>query len=534
MSNNTHNPFHTQLSSAGFLWLKQLKQLVSKKFLQDEITTHPDYPALSSFTDTLIAGGFQFYVLRGDASSVNEYDYPLLAHIKKDEQQALLLLNNAKEWEQQKQWTTYWTGIVIFAEEGATFKNAANDLQLTKEKRNNYFTTAGLCLIVFFVAGIYYNTASLLAAAFATLSGAGLLASILTLSAELGTQSAIVKQVCGAVSANGCGAVLKSNKAKGIFGITPADLSIGWFATQLLLLTGSIFINPAYYLLPAIYWSAMLGLPVAAWSLYTQKMVVKQWCALCLGILAVLLLQATIAGVAHPFFIISAAVIIIFLITGLLIMLAWLPIKGLLKSHIEAIQTKRELARWKKTPSIFNVLLQNEPGIDCTPWQGELQLGNADAALQITVACNTYCGPCANAHKKLDKILEAYPDDVGICLRFICVPQNKDDMHTMAVTAILQKANETDNKEQLKQMLADWFNWMDIEKWKVAWQPTNNFNVTKLLVKHDEWIKDAATDGTPTLFINGKKVPNRYGLDDIKIMIPELAALFEPMAAYTN
>ena len=123
-------------------------------------------------------------------------------------------------------------------------------------------------------------------------------------------------------------------------------------------------------------------------------------------------------------------------------MLTWLPIKGLLKSRIEATQAARELARWKKDPQIFNALLQNEPGIDCTPWPGELQLGNAHAALQITVACNTYCGPCANAHKKLDKILEAYPDEVGISLRFICIPQDLDNNHTIAVNAILQKANE--------------------------------------------------------------------------------------------
>jgi uncharacterized membrane protein len=461
--NSAPNPFNTELSSTGFLWLKQLKQLVSKKFLQDEVTTHPDYPALTSFTDTLIAGGFQFYALRGDASSVNEYDYPLLAHIKKEEQQALLLINTAKEWGQQKQWVKYWTGIIIFAGEGAAFKNAQNDLQLTKEKRNNIFTIAGLCTLAFFVAGVYYNTASLLAGTFATLAGAGLLASILTLSAELGTQSAIVKQVCGAVSANGCGAVLKSNKAKGIWGITPADLSVGWFATQLLLLSLSIFINPVYNLLPAIYWATLLGLPVVAWSLYTQKFVVKQWCALCLSVAAVLLFQVTITAFIYPYFTISISVIITFLITGLLIMLAYLPIKNLLKSRTEAIQTKRELTRWKKDPSIFNTLLQNEPKKDCTPWQGELQLGNTHAALQITVACNTYCRPCANAHKKLDEILATYPDEVCLNFRFSCSPENENDKRTKAVTAILQKANEISNKEELQQMLADWFNWMDIE-----------------------------------------------------------------------
>ena len=374
----------------------------------------------------------------------------------------------------------------------------------------------------------------MLAAAFATLSGAGLLASVLTLSAELGTQSAIVKQVCGTVSANGCGAVLKSKKAKGIWGITPADLSIGWFATQLLLLIVGIFINPVYNLLPSVYWSAMLGLPVAAWSLYTQKFVVKQWCALCLSIVAVLLLQVTIASVTHPYFIISASIIITFLITGSLVMLAYLPIKSLLKSRIEAIQTKRELTRWKKDPSIFNALLQNEAETDCTPWQGELQLGNAMAALQITVACNTYCGPCANAHKVLDKILEAYPEEVGISLRFTCLPEDEAAKHTRAVTALLQKTSETDSTKEMKEMLANWFEWLDLEKWKARWLPNDSIKVYPLLVKHEGWMKNSNIEGTPTFFLNGKKLPGRYGIDDIKIMVPGLAEIAESAAAYIN
>ena len=531
---STPDYFNKELSSVGFYWLKMLKQRISKNFLLDEISTHPDYPALTSFTDTLTSGGFQYYALQGDASAIHDYNYPLLAHIKKGEQQALLLLNSAKEWEQQKQGTKYWSGIVLFAREAAVFNNVQNDLQLVKEKRNHLFTIAGSCMLAFFVAGLYYITSSFLAAAFAALSGAGLLVSILTLSAELGMQSSIVKQVCGAVSANGCGAVLKSDKAKGIGGITPADLSIGWFATQLLLLTGSIFITPAYHLLPALYWAAMLGLPVAGWSIYTQRFVVRQWCALCLSIVAVLLLQVAITAFALPVFSISIAVIIICFITGLIVMMAYLPIKNLLKTRIEAMQAVRELARWKKDPKIFNALLQSEPEKDCTPWEGELQLGNANAALQITVACNTYCGPCANAHKKLDKILAAYPDEVGISLRFICIPKNKNDKHTMAVTAILQKANETENKDQLQQMLTDWFNWMDIEKWKAQWQPANNFNVNHLLQKHDDWMTEAAIEGTPTFFINGKKLPGRYDIDDIKTMIPNLAEVFEPVTTYTN
>jgi hypothetical protein len=64
-------------------------------------------------------------------------------------------------------------------------------------------------------------------------------------------------------------------------------------------------------------------------------------------------------------------------------------------------------------PDIFKALLQQQRRVDTTPFENaclpgrqDLQLGNPDADLQIMVACNPYCGPCANAHLIIDELLD--------------------------------------------------------------------------------------------------------------------------------
>jgi protein-disulfide isomerase len=59
-------------------------------------------------------------------------------------------------------------------------------------------------------------------------------------------------------------------------------------------------------------------------------------------------------------------------------------------------------------------------------------------------------------------------------------------------------------------------------------------DVTNLLLQHDDWMKDTIIEGTPTLFLNGRKLSGRHDIDDIKIMIPSLADTFEATADYIN
>ena len=53
----------------------------NKKFYKEEITTYPDYPAMTITIDFLEADNLRYKAVQTDASYIHEFNYPLLAHI---------------------------------------------------------------------------------------------------------------------------------------------------------------------------------------------------------------------------------------------------------------------------------------------------------------------------------------------------------------------------------------------------------------------------------------------------------------------
>ena len=361
---------------------------------------------------------------------------------------------------------------------------------------------------------------------FGLLSLMGLIVSIFLLGTELGFQSQIVKQVCGAVSHGGCYKVLKSSYAKGIAGITPADASVLYFATQFLFCLLSFWIPVLFTFIMLLAYS---GIIIAAWSIYTQAVKLKQWCALCLGIVTVLVLQSILVlflskklvsnPLSNPVYEgLGIYVVLLFVLASIL-----LPIKKLIKINRSNNLKLAELKRWKSDADLFITQWKQEQEVDTTIWESDLIIGNPFASILITVACNPYCGPCAETHAQLDKLLHSFDNNLQVQIRLLCNPENEEDKRTIAVKTILQKTEILKNKSDLQQMLTDWFEWMDFEKWEAKWRPDNNINVNERLQQHRKWMADSAIAFTPTIFINGKKIPGRYNLDDIEILIPQLA-----------
>lgn len=106
----------------------------------------------------------------------------------------------------------------------------------------------------------------------------------------------------------------------------------------------------------------------------------------------------------------------------------------------------------------------------------------------------------------------------------LCNASNKTDLRTIAVIAILQNAVYLD-ANTLQQMLSDWFEWMDFEKWSARWNTNNDANVDELILRHHHWMEANNIAFTPTLFINGRKLPGRYGLNDFETLLPQLAEI---------
>jgi uncharacterized membrane protein len=528
-----------ELSAIALQWLTATGIKTNAAYTKEAITTHPDYPAMTAVTDFLESGGMEYDAVQADASYIHEFNYPLLAHIKQPGNEYLHLVNDASVWDKEKSITENWSGIALYGVKGATWHNEENEAAEKATQKNKYiaaaFIIAGLALFIgsvfillrddIFLKDVISNSI------FGLLSLAGLAISIAALGTELGYQSKLVKQVCGTVGNGGCEKVLGSKFAKGFAGITPADASVLYFAAQFILYLIGCFYSP---ILTGIITLAFAGIAVAAWSIYTQAIKLKEWCALCLCIVAVLLGQIAIATYfqfnnALTSIIPNSQLLIPFIafaITTLILTIIYLPIKQLIKTNSKNKQELAFFKKWKTDASLFMAQWEKEPSCDNTIWENDLLIGNVDAPIRITVACNPYCSPCAKAHKQLDELIERYPNKISIQIRLLCSAKDAEDKLTIAVKAILQEASVIKNNNDLKIMLSDWFEWMDFEKWNTKWKANNEIDVTNILVKHEVWNKETGITHTPTLFINGRQLPNRYNTNDIEKMIPQLQDAF--------
>ena len=95
-------------------------------------------------------------------------------------------------------------------------------------------------------------------------------------------------------------------------------------------------------------------------------------------------------------------------------------------------------------------------------------------------------------------------------------------IRTIAVKSILQKAETIKNGQELQQIHNDWFEMMDYKKWVDIWQPDNTIKINTKLHQHCKWIGNSSIAYAPTFFINSNKIPGRYNLDDIGILIPQI------------
>ncbi len=514
-------------------WLNAVGNSVNKIFCKEQVSAHPDYPAITSVVDFLDNGGMSYQAVQADASYIHEFNYPLLAHIKQPRQEYMHIISDATEWDKQKDITNLWSGVVIYPEKNASWYHKENESRKKQDSRNKLIAfgwlVAGLVLFIFAALNISVVTVN----TFGFLALSGLVLSIFVLGVELGFQNEIVKQVCGAVSDGGCEKVLKSTYAKGFAGFTPADISVLYFTTQFIMYIAGSFYPPV---LPLLFFISLPGIIVACWSIYTQAFQLKKYCTLCLVIVAVLIIQAAIGIFSIPEIVFEIApvslIAAVFFISGIILF----PIKQLLKTNETNRHKLAELTKWKTDSNLFITQWQQEQQVDTTIWKNDLVIGEPSAPIIITVACNPYCGPCAKAHLQLDDLLQRFNGKLAVQVRLLCNPDKEEDKRTIAVKALLQNAAITKNKQDMQEMLTDWFAWMDFEKWNSKWLQLNDSQKTaesqlfaeeieRALRKHSNWIDESNISSTPTFFINGRRLPGRYSLNDMEQLIPRLSEL---------
>lgn len=456
---------------------------------------------------------------------------PFLAHINTNGGDFLvvneidgdkILVSNEK-WDRHKmsldELKKIFTGIVLTAEPSAnalpskSFVPALSNMKLP-------IITAGSMLVfmamLVFHSGYFtnYTWQLLLLSTFKT---AGLVTSILLLVQSIDTNNPLIQQLCKGGGKSDCNAILSSKAAKIFEGLSWSEVGFFYFGgTWLVLFFGGHSVS----LLQALAILNIISLPYTFYSIYYQARIAKQWCVLCCTVQALLWLEfiPSVTAFNSGFKLPDISEWSTLFIGLLLPVILWVMLKPVFLKLQQLPPLKEQLRKFKYNTELFQNILNDQPKYAVPAEDWSIVLGSAEANTNITMVTNPYCQPCSRMHKLLDELLDNRDD---IQARIVFIGNNTSGDARTLVSRHMMALNELADKTIVKKALNDWYGQKqkDYEAWaKVYPIELNDANNHKLDHQKD-WCEMAEVNATPTILLNGYRLPDLYQLPDLKYML---------------
>ena len=162
---------------------------------------------------------------------------------------------------------------------------------------------------------------------------------------------------------------------------------------------------------------------------------------------------------------------------------------------------------------MFRTLQEQQPCYSINRDMGIL-LGDKDAQTLITIVTNPYCGPCAQLHKRLDKILrQKNYSHVTIQLIVMAFTDNAKKISKLFIAMYKQLS-----EEDFLLFLRKWYE-MSSENRELIYKDyifdENDKQIEHELTQQQEWLWSAKIFATPTILYNGYILSEKYTLEDI-------------------
>lgn len=339
---------------------------------------------------------------------------------------------------------------------------------------------------------------------------------------EIDSNNPLLHKVCTGIVKGNCDAILSGKQSKVFSWLSWSEVGFFYFAGGLLtlLLAGSLTNSMAI-----IGYLNVLALPYIVFSIYYQGRVANQWCVLCLTIQALILLggiNVIASGFLLPIPDLQVSVLIESVIIYFIPVLLWYVLKPYLLKLQEAKNTRREYLRIKFNTEIFETLLKKQKQIT-VPTDGiGIDLGNPNATHTLVKVCNPYCGPCSEAHPKIEKLMEELSN---LKVKIIFTTPNEPSHEPFKpVEHLLAIASETKDESKIKKALDHWYmpenkNYEEYaKKYPVQQELGMKNNKIEAMFK---WCEKTEIQFTPTFFIDGFQLPEAYRIEDLEYFLLE-------------
>ncbi|MES2650772.1 MAG: thioredoxin domain-containing protein [Bacteroidota bacterium] len=525
MKNLFRTPPHTTDHALHTL-LKTLKVKVTKTSCNECVQNHPDYPSLMAIGGCLTDMGVENHTYLLDKETYKDgLLFPFVAHFP--ERGGRFLLVTAIEGKQifysdelthngilgEEEFLKRWDGIALHAEpttESGEVEYAQNRFKEFLKSLMAPLAILSLILLLYLTLAnqaIHWNV---LALSGLKLIGIGI--SILLLMQSLNANNPFIKNLCTLNGKNDCNAILKSDAAKITSWLTWSEVGFFYFTGSFL----TLLFDPTS--LPLLAWLNLCALPYTIYSISYQYRN-KNWCVLCSAVQVLLVLEAitflssqNYELLAFPTFALTA------LACFLVPVLTWAFLKPFFTDASQIKSVKQQLKKFKYNSELFNQALTNQPRYAIPDELMPVVLGNPNAETTITMVSNPFCGPCAKAHETLDQWLKTRDD---IKIKVIFTTSNHDDDEKTKVSRHVSALSLLNDAKLLENALNDWYRQGDkkYEAWAKRYPIAFNGEMNKVTEKQKEWCSMAEISSTPTILVNGYKLPDPYRLEDIKYLV---------------
>lgn len=508
--------------------LRSLDVSFTNGYVEHQLESHPDYPSMMSLVDVLQEMKVATHVANYQAEHLlpDIFVFPCVAQLKSEGGRFILVDNFTEDYVlysddreagakmARADFIKQWGGIVL----QATADEESAEPNYRQHRFEEQLQQAKLPVLLAVLAGLLW-----FALPYAQLTwGMGILLLLKLMGVGIGTlllvqsvdaNNPMVQNLCGLGRRNDCNAILKSDAAKAAPWLSWSEVGFFYFSgTLLALLSVPASLGP-------ILWLSLLALPYTVYSISYQYRK-NNWCVLCCVVQALLVLEA-LSGLLWPAYPISLAPteMLGIALCLLLPVAAWSFLKPYFTKSMQLKPTQQQLKKFKFNSELFNQALASQPRYAVDDELMPVVLGSKNPATVITMVSNPFCGPCATAHQTLDAWLREYDD---LQLKIVFTTSDYDSDKRVRVAQHVGALSQTGDVVVLEQALNDWYaqtGEKSYDTWAQRYPVEMGKGLAETTKRQKAWCDMAEISFTPTILVNGHKLPQPYQLDDIKYLI---------------
>ncbi|MVO08983.1 thioredoxin domain-containing protein [Flavobacterium sp. TP390] len=491
------------------LFYNKLK--ISKEEFLFQFQSHPNYPSLLSFSDTLSFLGIKNDVYEIDKDNWGELPNQFITihnnkftYVEKKDNDYLIYSDKASKMSKSKLHDEASDFVIIFEKvEEVLHKSEINFKWLIY----SFFA-------LFSLYSYFQNTVQLFL--FNILSIIGIFISLGIFNKKFGKESVVINALCDgskkkSESISDCEKIFNSDKIN-FYRLRLSDFSLIYFLGIFVL---GLFIPLSESILKVISYFSIL---VIAYSLFYQLFIEKTFCRICLTIILILIVQILISYLFfnNTFYynVFFKSIIVFLILFGLIIY-----INNILSEKEDFYRLSLKSIKFKKNYDIFKKELLVKH-FDFHNKNEVFWIGKRDAKLNISIVTNPFCGYCKEAHIILEKIINKYTN-ISAQIRFNYYPELANDDLTSIISAF-KNIYDSEGEKSLLKAIEIWYKNNNLKNFKKEYE---NFFVQADLSKIILLANDNRNNGltfTPVFLINNYQFPDKYEREDIFYFIDDL------------